>query len=183
MPKAFKAQAEVEIPPEVEVKVDGKRVVVKGPKGTLERDFSHARNVYLKIEDGKVIIESLFPKKKDEALVGTLAGHIKNMIKGVTKGFRYKLKIVYAHFPISVKVEGDKVIIENFLGEKVPRVAKIVGDVKVKVEGDDVIVEGIDIESVGQTAANIELATKIKDKDPRVFLDGIYVYSRGVMEE
>ena len=111
-------------------------------------------------------------------MVGTVCAHIRNMIKGVTKGFTYKLKIVYAHFPISVKVEGDKILIENFLGERAPRVAKIVGNTKVIVKKDDVILQGINIEEVGQTAANIEQATKIKNKDPRKFLDGIYVYEK-----
>jgi len=100
------------------------------------------------------------------------------MITGVTKGFTYKLKIVFSHFPISVKVQGDKILIENFTGEKTPRIAKIVGTAKVTVKGDDVIVQGINIEDVGQTAANIEQATKIKKKDPRIFLDGIYIYER-----
>ena len=104
---------------------------------------------------------------------------IRNMIEGVKEGFRYKLKIVYSHFPISVKVQGDKVIIENFLGEKAPRIAKIVGNTKVRVEKQDIIVEGPDIEEVGQTAANIEQATKIKGFDRRVFVDGIYIYEKG----
>ncbi|HIE14358.1 TPA: 50S ribosomal protein L6, partial [Candidatus Bathyarchaeota archaeon] len=131
-----------------------------------------------KLEDGKVKVEALWPRKKEAALVGTIASHIKNMIIGVTEGFTYKLKIVYSHFPISVKVSGDKVLIENFIGEKNPRVAKIVGDVKVRIEGEDIIIQGINVEDVGQTAANIELATKVKKKDPRVFLDGIYVYEK-----
>ncbi|RJS73981.1 50S ribosomal protein L6, partial [Candidatus Bathyarchaeota archaeon] len=85
-----------------------------------------------------------------------------------------------AHFPISVRVKDGYVVIENFLGERSPRYAKIVGDVKISVEQDDVVVKGIDIEKVGQTAANIENATRIKGKDPRVFLDGIYVYQKEV---
>ncbi|MBS7635615.1 50S ribosomal protein L6, partial [Candidatus Bathyarchaeota archaeon] len=89
-----------------------------------------------------------------------------------------KLKIVYAHFPISVKVNGNKIIIENFMGERSPRTAKIIGDVKVSVKGDDVIIQGINIEDVSQTAANIEQATRIKNRDPRRFLDGIYVYEK-----
>ncbi|MEM2816736.1 MAG: 50S ribosomal protein L6, partial [Candidatus Bathyarchaeia archaeon] len=104
--------------------------------------------------------------------------HINNMIIGVRKGFTYKLKIVFSHFPISVKVQGKTVIIENFTGERNPRRAKIIGDVKVKVAGDDILIQGINIEDVSQTAANIEQATKIRKKDPRVFLDGIYVYER-----
>lgn len=178
MAKILKEEKIVNIPNGVEVIVENKKVVVTGPKGKLERNFSHARNVIIRIENRKVIVESFLPKKKDKALVGTIAGHIKNMIKGVTQGFRYKMKIVYAHFPITVKTKGKTIIIENFLGEKVPRTAKIIGDVKVSVKGDEVIIEGIDIESVSQTAANIELATRIKGKDPRVFLDGIYIYAK-----
>ena len=109
-----------------------------------------------------------------------MAAHIKNMITGVTKGFTYKLKIVFTHFPVQVTVEGDKVVIRNFLGERAPRVAKIMPGVKVEVTKEDVIVKGIDIEAVGQTAANIEQATRIKEKDLRVFLDGIYIYEKQV---
>jgi large subunit ribosomal protein L6 len=85
---------------------------------------------------------------------------------------------VFSHFPISVKVQGKSVLIENFTGERRARKVKIVGDVQVKVESEDVVVEGINLEDVSQTAANIEQATKVKNKDPRVFLDGIYVYER-----
>jgi large subunit ribosomal protein L6 len=177
---------EVRIPEGVEVSVDGMKVVVKGPKGELVRDFSHARNVIIRLDEDeegkKVVVEAFFANRRVKALVGTIAAHIANMITGVTKGYRYKLKIVFSHFPITVKVEGDKVLIENFLGEKAPRVARIMPGVSVKVQRDDVIVEGIDIEAVGQTAANIELATKVQDKDRRVFIDGIYIYEKGVAE-
>src|SRR5690606_1375479 len=98
--------------------------------------------------------------------------------KGVTEGFTYRMKIVYAHFPMSVKVAGDSVVIENFLGERHPRRARIVGDTKVQVKGDEVEVSGINKEDVGQTMANIEQATRIKGRDPRVFQDGIYLVSK-----
>lgn len=177
---------EVPVPSDVEVSIEGMKVTVKGPKGEISRDFSHARNVIIKLEEGdegkKVVVEAFFANRRLKALVGTIAAHIANMITGVTKGYRYKLKIVFSHFPITVKVQGDKVLIENFLGEKAPRVAKIMPGVTVKVQKDDVIVEGIDIEAVGQTAANIELATKVQDKDRRVFIDGIYIYEKGVAE-
>lgn len=116
------------------------------------------------------------------AQVYAISAHIKNMILGVTKGFRYWLRIVYSHFPISVKVEGDKILIENFIGEKSPRVARIVGNAKVKVQKNDIIVEGINLEEVSQTAANIEQATKIRGLDRRVFADGIYIYKKEFME-
>jgi len=101
------------------------------------------------------------------------------MIKGVEKGYTYKLKIIFAHFPISVKIKGKEVNVENFFGERSPRVSRIIGDAtKVNVVGEDVVVQGPSLEDVSQTAANIELSTRIKDKDQRVFLDGLYIYSR-----
>lgn len=167
----------VEIPEDVTVNIDGKRVEVVGEKGRLVRDFSNSP-ISIEIEDNQIVVSTDDTHRKAIAMVGTVCSHINNMIKGVSKGFTYKLKIVYAHFPISVKVEGDKILIENFLGERNPRVAKIVGDVKVIIKKDDILVQGINIEEVGQTAANIEQATKIKKKDPRKFLDGIYVYEK-----
>ena len=176
---AYREFREVEVPEGVEVEIEGKVVRVKGPLGELVRDFSHAP-VEMRKEGNKVIVEAYWPKKRERAMIGTVAAHIKNMITGVTKGFTYKMKIIFTHFPIQVSVEGDKVVIKNFLGEKAPRVAKILPGVKVEVQKEDVLVKGIDIEAVGQTAANIEQATKVKGKDVRVFLDGIYIYEKQV---
>ena len=176
---AYREFRTVEIPDGVQVEVKGKVVTVKGPLGTLTRDFSHAP-VEIRLDGNKVVVEAYWPKKRERAMIGTVASHIKNMITGVTKGFTYKMKIVFTHFPIQVSVEGDKVVIRNFLGERAPRIAKIMPGVKVEVTKEDVIVKGIDIEAVGQTAANIEQATKVKGKDIRVFLDGIYIYEKQV---
>jgi Ribosomal protein L6P/L9E len=101
------------------------------------------------------------------------------MMVGITRGFEYKLKVVYAHFPIQLELKEDKLVINNFLGEKKSRVAKIVGDAKVKIDKDIITVTGAAKEEVGQTAANMEQSTKIKRRDPRVFQDGIYLISRG----
>jgi large subunit ribosomal protein L6 len=100
------------------------------------------------------------------------------MIKGVTQGFTYKLKIIFVHFPMTVGAQGQKFVIQNFIGERQPRYADILSGVSVRTEGEDVIVEGADIEKVAQTAANIQQATKIRKKDLRKFMDGIYVYSK-----
>ncbi|MEM0095951.1 MAG: 50S ribosomal protein L6 [Candidatus Bathyarchaeia archaeon] len=175
--RAVEVSKVLQIPDDVEVKLEGKRVTVKGALGTLTRDFSYAP-ISMEFQGKTLRIWANWPRKKESALVGTVYAHINNMITGVRKGFTYKLKIVFSHFPISVKVQGDTVLIENFTGERNPRRAKIVGNAKVKVSGDDVIVQGINLEEVSQTAANIEQATKIRRKDPRVFLDGIYLYER-----
>lgn len=165
----------IQVPDDVQLTIDGRRVTVKGAKGMLMRDFSH-EPVQLEIEGKTVKIWVAWPRKKESALVGTIRSHIQNMITGVTKGFTYKLKIVFSHFPISTKVKEKTFLIENFTGERSPRKAKIIGNVQVKIEGEDIIVQGINLEEVSQTAANIEQATKVKKKDPRIFLDGLYVF-------
>ena len=182
MSRTLHVVREVEIPQGVVVTVEGLKVTVRGPKGELRRDFSHARGVEIRVEGNKVVVEAYNADSKTKAVVGTIASHVRNMIIGVTKGFRYKLKIISTHFPISVKVEKGRVVISNFLGEKAPRYATIMPGVTVKVQGNDVIVEGTDIEAVGQTAANIERATHISDFDRRKFMDGIYIYSREVIQ-
>ena len=167
----------IQVPDNVDVSLEGKKVNVKGAKGSLIRDFTFA-SITIEGEGKNIRIWAKWPRKKEAALVGTITSHIQNMITGVTKGYQYKLKIVFSHFPISVKLQGRSILIENFTGERRGRSIKLIGDVKVKIEPDDIIVEGIDLEHVSQTAANIEQATRVRNKDPRVFLDGIYVYER-----
>jgi large subunit ribosomal protein L6 len=167
----------IQIPDGVAVSVENRAVTVKGSKATLTRDFSYA-SVSIETDGKTVRVWAEWPRKKEAALVGTIESHIKNMITGVTKGYTYKLKIVFSHFPITVKVQDKSVLIENFTGERRARKAKILGDIKVKVEPEDLIVQGAKLEDVSQTAANIERITKVTNKDPRVFLDGIYVYER-----
>ncbi|MEN3000032.1 MAG: 50S ribosomal protein L6 [Acidilobaceae archaeon] len=175
------ASREVEVPEGVTAEVAGAVVRVRGPKGELARDFSHARGVIISQRDGKIVVESFFPSSREKATVGAVAAHIENMILGVTRGFRYKLKVIYVHYPISVKVEKGKVSITNLVGEKYVRKVDIPQGVKVSVSGQDVIVEGIDVENVAQTAARIEEVTRIRGKDRRKFSDGIYIYAREVM--
>ncbi len=169
----------VEIPEDVTVEVANRKVKVSGPKGTLEEDLSHLPCI-IEADKGRVRVTSSWPRKVEIAMVGTAAARIRNMIKGVKSGFTLKMKVVHAHFPVTLKVieKERRLLIENFTGEKTPRVARIVGDSKVKASGDEIVIQGINLEDVSQTAANIEQSTKIKDKDQRVFLDGIYVFER-----
>ncbi|KXB06584.1 50S ribosomal protein L6 [candidate division MSBL1 archaeon SCGC-AAA382C18] len=167
----------VEIPEDVEISIDGKVVKVNGPNAELSRKFD-IMGIGIKIEDKEAVVKSQSSKKKDQSAVGTVVSHIENMIEGVTEGFTSKLKVVYSHFPITVNVSGDKVMVENFIGEEEPRVANIVEDTEVDVDGEEITIEGPDKEAVGQTAANIEQATDAKNRDPRVFQDGIYIVER-----
>ena len=167
----------IPIPEDVTVNVENSEVTVKGNGGEIKRNFNH-NNITISNDDENVTISVAFPNKKDKAMGGTIKSHVSNMIYGVKHGFTYKMKIVYAHFPMTVKVKGNIVSIDNFLGERSPRTAKIIGDVKVSVKGDDVTITGINKEHVGQTMANIEQATKIKGRDPRIFQDGIYLVDK-----
>jgi large subunit ribosomal protein L6 len=181
--RAIETMASVEIPEDVDAQVDGRIVTIRGEKGELIRDFSHAP-INIQLDEKTVTVQASWPRKKEAALVGTVRSHIQNMVKGVTKGFTYKMKIVFSHFPITVKIQGKTFSINNFTGERSPRNAKIMGNSKVIVKGDDIIIQGINLEDVSQTAANIQNSTKIRNKDPRVFLDGIYVYEEheGIQE-
>ncbi|MEZ0345146.1 MAG: 50S ribosomal protein L6 [Infirmifilum sp.] len=187
MVKVFQVEEIVEVPKDVKIRVDGKKVVVEGPLGKVERDFSFAKKIDIMHEDSQVRVVAYLANKREYSLVKTIASHITNMITGVTKGFRYKMKIVYAHFPMNIKIDKNKVVIENFLGERGKRYADILPGVKVRVEKEDVIIEGVDKEAVGQTAANIHLATQLRgDNRPSPHgregtgpgvLDGIYLYA------
>jgi large subunit ribosomal protein L6 len=172
-------QKEVPIETGVEVTVNNAVIRIEGPRGTLERDLWYP-NIEIRVEQDKVCVGTSVNQKTQKSIVGTYASHIANMISGVTYGFQYKLKLVYSHFPIQVKVEGSTISIDNFLGERKPRSARIMGESSVVVQGDELVVTGIDKEDVGQTAANVEQATRIKGRDPRVFQDGIYLVEKGL---
>jgi large subunit ribosomal protein L6 len=168
----------IKVPDGVTVTVapDGK-VTCKGPNATLSRVLRHPQ-VQIKVESGVVVVEADLVRRKVAALVGTFGGHIRNMCEGARRDFNANMKVVYSHFPIKAKVQGDRVIIENFLGEKAARRARIMGTCKIDIKGNDVVVKGPDIEDVGQTAVNIEIATRIRGFDNRVFQDGIYIVEK-----
>jgi len=167
----------LDIPEGIEVVLKDNDISVNGPNGVIHRELWYP-GIVIDQKDNTIIINLTINRKKQQAMAGTIASHIRNMIGGVASSYIYLLKVVYSHFPIQLTVDGDYLKIGNFLGEKKPRKAKIIGDTTVKVKGNEVVVKGINIEHVGQTAANIQQATKIKRFDPRVFQDGIYVVEK-----
>jgi large subunit ribosomal protein L6 len=172
----------VSIPEGVKINVNEMRVTVSGNGNELERDF-HDQMFFGKMriaqEENMIVVSSLIEKRRVKAFVGSVAAHIKNMVKGVGSEYVYKMKIVYVHFPMTVKVGNGQVLITNFLGEKKPRKAAIMDDVKVEVKKDEVIITSHNKESAGQTAANIEGATRITRRDRRVYQDGVYIVEKG----
>jgi large subunit ribosomal protein L6 len=182
MPVSPEVKKTVPIPEGVTVKSKGNTVSVKGPKGELSRSFYHPK-IKISVSKDKVSVSSLMARRKESALVGCWEAHIANMVKGVTKGYRYTMKVVYSHFPVKTVMKDKEFVIENFLGESHPRSAKILGETNVDIKGDTITLTGINLEEVSQSSANIELATKITNYDPRVFQDGIYLIEKGAMEE
>jgi large subunit ribosomal protein L6 len=162
------------MPDGIEARQEGTSIAIKGPKGELSRDFGNPK-IRIGANGNSVTFTSADERKKTLALLGTFAAHVRNMITGVTSGWETRLKVVYSHFPVKLAAEGSKIIIQNFMGERSPRHAKILGQTKVDIKKDEVIVRGIDKEEVGQTAANIETVTKVTKYDRRVFQDGIYI--------
>lgn len=167
-------EATAKLPDEAQVTVEDGEVTVEGPEGRLSRVLDHPK-LDLTIDGDTVRVRVEAPKRQDAALAKTWVSHIRNMAAGVVEPYTAELRIVYSHFPIRAKVEGDDLVVENFLGERHPRRAPILGDVEVEVDDDIVRLTGSDKEDVGQTAANIERATSIRGYDPRVFQDGIYI--------
>ena len=165
------------IPEKVKVLLVKKTLHVEGPLGKTRKDFKKIP-VDLHADNKNITIKSLGTRKRDYAIFNTAQSIIKNLMEGVQKGYTFKMKIVYAHFPITVKVKDGNILVENFQGERAPRISKIQGDTKVAVKGDDVILTGPVLADVSQTAASLQQNTKVKNKDHRVFLDGIYLFEK-----
>ncbi|MGQ4892297.1 MAG: 50S ribosomal protein L6 [Candidatus Njordarchaeia archaeon] len=177
----------VDIPEGVEVSVEGKRVRVKGEKGEIVKDFSHIRNVYVFKKGNQVIVAAKTENKNEKKPVATVATKIKKMVEGVQREYIYKHKVVYSHFPIRIRVEGKKIVVENFLGRKDKIIIPIYGE-STKVDivfqhgseiPDEVIIHGPDLEAVSQTSGAIHDKLRLKGKfkkDPRVFMDGVWRY-------
>ena len=165
---------EIEIPAGVEVVVSEDDIAVKGNGKELKRSFNIGK-IKIEVKDGKIILSAKGATRRESKMIGTIWAHLKNMIKGVSEDFVYELEICNVHFPMSVKTNGDKVIIKSFLGETTERSARIMPNVKVDIKGSIITVSSSDIEGAGQTAANLEKATKLTGRDRRIFQDGIFI--------
>ena len=185
--KAICSEKTIVIPDGVSVEANARHVRVKGPRGTLVRDFKHIRaEISLKTAESqkKLTVKMWFSGRKDLALIRTLTSHIENMMTGVTKGFRYKMRFVYAHFPINATIGDSNNFLEirNFMGEKAVRRVAMKDGVQVfrseKVK-DQIELEGNSVEDVSMMCSQIHGCTLVRNKDIRKFLDGVYVSEKG----
>ena len=172
-----KFSTKVEIPENVKAFLKSSMLTVEGPLGKTYKNFRKIP-VDIEINDNMVLLKAQGTRNSSYAIMNTARSIIRNLLEGVVDGYTIKMKVVFSHFPINVKIDGKRVLIENFQGERAPRVTKIWGETKVVPKGDDVIITGHVLTDVSQTAAEIENGSRVKNKDHRVFLDGIYKFEK-----
>jgi len=179
----------LEIPEGVTVSIKSRQIEVTGPRGKLTKNVRHVNmdiQVISNKSKSKVLLAVWQGGRKHVACLNTIKSLINNMIIGVTKGFRYKMRSVYAHFPINCIIQDNGALLEvrNFLGEKLVRHVQMLDGVTVsesKAQKDELILEGNDVQNVSQSAASIQGICAVRNKDIRKFLDGIYVSEKGTI--
>ena len=166
---------EIEIPEGINASITGSKIMMKKNNDEIQIELN--ARIKTIIEGNKIILEVKKATKNNKKLFGTIKAHIKNMIKGLTKKFKYKLKISNVHFPMTAVFDKTKneLVVKNFLGEKKERRIKIAKEVDVKINKEEIELESVNIEKAGQCAADIEKGTKVRNKDRRIFQDGIFI--------
>lgn len=167
-------KTEIQVPEGLDVSLERSTLVVKGAQGEVSKEFRHPL-VKIKLDAGKIILTCENDKRKMKAIIGTWEVLVKNMFSGVVKVWKGDMKLVYSHFPVKLKIDGHRLLIDNFLGEKSPRTVDIPQGMKVVIEGAVLFVSGPDKEKVGHLCGRIEQTTRVSGYDKRVFQDGIYI--------
>ncbi|AET38850.1 60S ribosomal protein uL6 Ecym_3363 [Eremothecium cymbalariae DBVPG len=188
--KYIQTDQSLDIPEGVTVNIKARIVTVTGPRGTLEKNLKHIDVTFNKVSNKQITITVHNGDRKHVAALRTVKSLISNMITGVTKGFKYKMRYVYAHFPINVNIvekDGAKFIeIRNYLGDKKVRLVPVREGVSIEFstnQKDEIVLSGNSIENVSQNAADIQQICRARNKDIRKFLDGIYVSEKGVLSD
>jgi large subunit ribosomal protein L6 len=170
----YKVEKFVEIPQGMNVSISGNEMIFKFNGKETRKRFNLGK-IVISIKDNKISVCAEKSTKRELKMIGTIVAHLNNLMKGTKENFVYQLEICNVHFPMTLKVEGDLVKIKSFLGEKIERKARILPNAKVEIKGNKIEVSSYDIEAAGQTAANLEQATKIRNRDRRIFQDGIFI--------
>jgi len=170
-------QEKIIIPEGIEISLENNILKIKGPNGENQRKLLNPK-IKISKKENYILLESKKPTKREKTVLNTFKAHIKNLIKGVNEKFSYSIKICSGHFPINVSLENNLLVIKNFFGEKKSRKAKILNGVEAKIKGNIINLESIDKEKVGQTASNIEQATRRCGFDRRIYQDGCWIIEK-----
>jgi large subunit ribosomal protein L6 len=164
----------VELPDKAQATCQDGLVKVSGPMGELSRYFKDPK-VAVALEGREIVFSAKIFTKKEKKMIGTFVAHTANMLRGVTEGHEYALKICSGHFPMNVTIGNQQLTVKNFIGEKVPRTMPVPAGIKAAVEGDRIVLKGSDKELLSKTAARMEKLTKRTKFDRRIFQDGLYI--------
>ena len=152
-------KAPIPVPSGVEITLSGRRVSVKGPQGTLERDIPG--EIEVRQEDGSLLVERPNDERQNRALHGLTRSLVNNMVVGVTAGFTKELEIVGVGYRAAAQGPNR---LELALGFSHPVVVDAPDGITFETpQPTRIVVKGIDKELVGQVAANIR---KIRKPEP-----------------
>jgi large subunit ribosomal protein L6 len=166
---------QIEVPSEIETTITNNLVSMK--KNGKETKKIMNKLIQVTKEGNNIKVEVKNAGRREKREFGTIKSHIKNMIEGLMNGYEYDLEICIVHFPMTVTFDKTKkeFIIKNLLGEKSPRIIGVCGDVEVEIKAPIIKIKSHDLEAAGQTAANLEKISKIRNRDRNKFQDGIFI--------
>jgi len=164
----------IKIPEGINCIYESQILKCKNDNGELERKI-FIPDVEVVLENDSIFLKCERGNKNTYKIIMSFMAHIRNLFAGLKEPFVYHLESANVHFPMTLKIDEGNLIINNFLGEKVPRKAKILPSAKVEIDGAKITITSISKESAGQTAANIEKAARVRGRDRRIYQDGIYI--------
>ncbi|MBI2628784.1 50S ribosomal protein L6 [Candidatus Pacearchaeota archaeon] len=169
----------IEFPESFDFGIENSTIYVKTNGREVKKTFN-LRGINVEKSGNSLIFNVENGTKRHMKIIKTIIAHLKNVILGLKEDFIYKLEIAYVHFPATLEINKEKreFYIKNFLGEKRPRIAKIIPGAEVSIERNIITIKSHDKEIAGQMAANLEMATKIKNRDRRKFQDGIFIIEK-----
>lgn len=169
---------EVEIPNGIHASLDKNEILMKKDNDEVRKKLN--RKLKIEINENKIIVSCGRSTRKEKKIFGSTIAHIKNMINGLNNKFKYRLQVASVHFPITLTHDKDKneLVIKNFLGERKDRRIKLTPNLDIKINKDIIEIESADIEKAGQAAADIEKGTKVRNRDRRIFQDGIFIVEK-----
>ena len=174
----------VEIPEGVSCELKERSIVCTKGSTTLSRIINNPE-IEVHLTNRTLIFRCTKSNRTHRCSISSLKAHLKNIFAGLQQHFTYVLEACNVHFPMTAKLENNRLIISNFLGERTFRIAEILPGVSVEVKEQKspanpfkLMVRSHNREAAGQTAANIEKATHVKKRDRRVFQDGIFIIDR-----
>jgi large subunit ribosomal protein L6 len=171
-------EEDIEIPSGINAVVEGDEIIMAKDNVAIRKKINSM--VEVKIDGNKIKLSCGRATKREKKIFGSLKAHIKNMTEGLGNKWTYKLQIATVHFPVTASIDKDsnEFVLKNFLGEKKDRRMKLTPGVDVKINKDVIELSSADVEKAGQTAADLEKLTKVRNRDRRIFQDGIFIIEK-----